>query len=106
MRFTFIGVCHLLQVVTGFTYVLAQIVLFSVFSCEPRLYKRVCPSVRWSVGPSVRGDRAFETQRLCLSVFVSKCGVGEGVDEGWMPLPTRPQRYCDPASLVISVILN
>ena len=23
-----------------------------------------------------------------------------GVDGGWMPLPTRPQRYCDPASLV------
>ena len=27
-------------------------------------------------------------------------GVGLGVDGGWMPLPTRPQRYCDPASLV------
>ena len=24
-----------------------------------------------------------------------------GVDRGWMPLPTRPQRYCDPASLVL-----
>ena len=24
-----------------------------------------------------------------------------GVDGGWMPLPTRPQRYCDPASLVL-----
>ena len=21
-------------------------------------------------------------------------------DGGWMPLPTRPQRYCDPASIV------
>ena len=27
-------------------------------------------------------------------------GVGWGVDGGWMPLPTRPQRYCDPVSLV------
>ena len=23
-----------------------------------------------------------------------------GVDGGWLPLPTRPQRYCDPTSLV------
>ena len=23
-----------------------------------------------------------------------------GMDGGWMPLPTRLQRYCDPASLV------
>ena len=23
-----------------------------------------------------------------------------GVDEGWIPLPTRPQQYCDPASLI------
>ena len=26
--------------------------------------------------------------------------MGEGVDGGHTPLPTRPQRYCDPASLV------
>ena len=31
---------------------------------------------------------------------MSVCGVGEGVDGGWMPLPTRPQLYCDPAPLV------
>ena len=24
-----------------------------------------------------------------------------GIDGGWMPLPTRPQRYCDSASLVL-----
>ena len=29
------------------------------------------------------------------------CGVGDGVNGGWMPLPTRPQWYCDPASLVL-----
>ena len=29
------------------------------------------------------------------------CGVGSwGLDGGWTPLPARPQRYCDPASLV------
>ena len=38
-------------------------------------------------------------------------GVGAWrVDGGWMPLPTRPQRYCDPASLVsnnnIAGVLN
>ena len=26
--------------------------------------------------------------------------MGWGVYDGWMPLPTRPQQYCDPASLV------
>ena len=29
--------------------------------------------------------------------------MGWGVDGGWMPLPTRPQRFCDPASLVVLV---
>ena len=27
--------------------------------------------------------------------------MGWGMDGGWMPLPTHPQRYCDPASLVL-----
>ena len=27
--------------------------VFAVFSREPQLYKRVCPSVGWSVGPLV-----------------------------------------------------
>ena len=27
--------------------------------------------------------------------------AGLGVDGGWMPLPTRPQQYCDPVSLVV-----
>ena len=31
-------------------------------------------------------------------------GFGDwGVDGGWTPLPTRPQQYCDPASLVSGV---
>ena len=29
--------------------------------------------------------------------------VGWGVDGAWMPLPTRPQQYCDPVSLVMRV---
>ena len=42
---------------------------------------------------------------LQLVLFVCECvggdwGCGWGEAGGWMPLPTRPQRYCDPASLV------
>ena len=46
------------------------------------------------------GKEAF----LKLFVYGSELGRGLGgalgVDGGWLPLPTRPQRYCDPASLV------
>ena len=61
----------------------------------------VHPSVRWSVGPSVRPSGVIE---LILFAYVRVLGVGFGVDGGRMPLPTRPQRYCDPASLVHSII--
>ena len=40
---------------------------------------------------------------LQLGSFVCECvggGWGLGEAEGWMPLLTRPQQYCDPASLV------
>ena len=40
--------------------------------------------------------RILDTFCVCLCVWDG----GWGVDWGWMPLPTRPQRYCDPASLV------
>ena len=33
-------------------------------------------------------------------VFVYVWGAW-GTDKGWMPLPIRPQQYCDPASLVL-----
>ena len=35
---------------------------------------------------------------VCVSVWEGRVW---GVDGGWMRLPTRPQRYCDPASLVL-----
>ena len=46
-----------------------------------------------------------------MYVSVLERGLGEalGVDGGWLwmgvgcPLPTRPQRHCDPASLVLSL---
>ena len=39
--------------------------------------------------------------------FLGRCvgGGAWGVDGGWMPLPTHPQRYCDPASLVPTKML-
>ena len=36
---------------------------------------------------------------VCLCVG-GMLGGDLGVDGGWMPLPTRPQQYCDPASRV------
>ena len=47
---------------------------------------------------------------LKLFVYVSVLGGGLGgalgVDGGWLPLPTRPQRYCDPASLVVRLLVS
>ena len=62
-------------------------------------------SVRPSVGPSVRRSVTHESKSGktgVLDVFLGMCvgGGAWGVDGGWMPLPTHPQRYCDPASLV------
>ena len=37
---------------------------------------------------------------MYVSVFERLFGGVLGVYQGWLPLPTRPQRYCDPASLV------
>ena len=70
---------------------------------DTQLCKRLYPSVRPLVHPPVRGDRVDKWKNVhfwdFLWMFV--CGVeGWGVDGGWKPLPTRPQRYCDPASLV------
>ena len=41
---------------------------------------------------------------MYVSVLEGGLGGALGVDGGWLPLPTRPQRYCDPASLVIVTI--
>ena len=85
------------------------------FSCGHATVKEalpVGPSVCRFVGPSVRRSVTLElkTQKrvlrmLQLVLFVCECvgggmGCGWGEAEGWMPLPTRLQRYCDPASLV------
>ena len=73
-----------------------------------QLYKRLCPSVhplvRRSIGPLVRGH---ESKSQSLSVLDAYCvcvwaGGSLGMDGGWRPLPTCPQWYCDPTSLVYS----
>ena len=38
-----------------------------------------------------------------LYVYVCVWEAAFGVDGGWTPLPTRAQRYCNPASLVPSL---
>ena len=59
------------------------------------------------VGPSVCEHESKSEKTSVLEAFLSMClcwkegwGGAFGVDGGWLPLPTRPQRYWDPASLV------
>ena len=70
-------------------------------AADTQLFKRLCPSVgpsvRWSVGPSVREHESKSAKTSVLDAFC--------VDGGWMPLPTRPQRYCDPATLFFDLDL-
>ena len=63
-------------------------------------------SVRRSVGPSV----THESKSGKTSVLDAFMGIGVGgeawdVDGSWMSLPTRPQRYCDLASLAFSFLV-
>ena len=86
--------------------------LSSFLVADTKLYKRLCPPIRWSVHPLVRPSvgpwwlsrkvwkRAFMMLQSWLSVFVIEHWVGDGMDRGCMRLPTRPQQYCDPASPV------
>ena len=41
--------------------------------------------------------------KMHICDWLSVCGVGVGVDGGFMPLPTRLQRYCNHASLVVII---
>ena len=70
-------------------------------SLGPSVGPSVDPSVRPSVRPSIRpSSQKVECFRYFLCMFVCMM-VGEWrVDGGWTLLPTRPQQYCDPASLV------
>ena len=77
---------------------------------DTQLYKRLClsvgPLVRWSVGPSVREHESKSKKTSVLDAFCACEWRTWGVDGALMPLPTRPQRYCDPASLVSKTKLN
>ena len=46
------------------------------------------------------GKQAFKKLFVYVSALERVLGGVLGVDGGWLPLPTCPQRYCDPASLV------
>ena len=82
----------------------------SFLFADMQLYKRLCLLVHRSVGPlvcwSVEVIESKSGKKSVLDVFWVCVLVGGawGVDGGWMPLPTCPQRYCDPASLVIIII--
>ena len=79
---------------------------------DMQLYKRLCPLVHWSVGLSrlrcyARIENAKNVYSGCcswfclwVSVLEGGWGCGWGEAGGWIPLPTRLQQYCDPASLV------
>ena len=75
-------------------------------SISPSVHQSVSPLVQWSVGPLVlqhesKSGKTSGLESFCVCVCVGKgLGGALGVDGGWIPLPTRPQRYCDPASLV------
>ena len=55
-------------------------------------------------------DRKHKTnfkRQLGKKIYKILVGGGAwGVDGGWMPLPTHPQRYCDPALLVLYLLYS
>ena len=64
-----------------------------------------------SVGPLVRelkSGKMSVSVAFCAHVSVLKGGFGGmlGVDGGRLPLPSRPQRYCEPASLVVLIFID
>ena len=71
--------------------------VFPFLVADTQLYKRLCPFVRLSVRWSV----VIELKSGKMSVSSTFLWIGDwGKDAGWTPLPIRPQRYCDTASLV------
>ena len=65
----------------------------AILVAETQLYYRLCSSIGPSVRPLVH---VLIPERVCGRLG---CGI---VDGGWTLLPTRPQRYCDPAARVFS----
>ena len=78
--------------------------LFSTFLTQGFIWPSIGPSVHLLVHHRDQVEncknahfRGSHYDCVCASV----CGVGEGMNGGCTPLPTCPQWYCDPTSLVI-----
>ena len=78
------------------------------------VYWSICPSVYPLVHLLVHPSRSSSKWQkhaflqlqllLHLSMLDGGCGCGEG--GGWMPLPTRLRRFCDPASFFQQSSIN
>ena len=77
-------------------------VVHPFLEAEMQFYNRPCPSIGPSVRPSVRNavEKWKNEHSRCFFGYVCWLGGAWVVDGGWMPLPTYPQLYFDPASLV------
>ena len=72
--------------------------LFSTFLTQGFVWPSIGPSVHLLVENCKNAHfRGSHYNCVCASV----CGVGAGMNGGCAPLPTCPQWYCDPTSLVI-----
>jgi len=76
---------------------------------DTQLYKRLCPSVRWSVGPSVGNDRVekLKNKRFTYFLCVFVCVLGVGV---WMgvgrPCPPVRSDIVTPRHLFLTVLFD
>ena len=79
-------------------------VIYCISSCGHATPKEAL-FVRWSVEVVEVIESKSGKMSVLDTFYVCLCMEwGFGVDGGLMPLPTRPQRYCDPASLIIVVV--
>ena len=89
------------------TAITSNILFFSCGHATLKEASSVGPSVRWSVRPTRVVKLELKTRKsstvfrvLQLVFFVCECvgggwRCGWGEAGGWMPLPTRPLRYCE-----------
>ena len=73
---------------------------FIFLAANTQLYKRLCPSVP----PSIHGNKLKSEMSIRDGFRVGRGGGGSVGCGGWTPLPTHPQRYRNPASLVFNKI--
>ena len=51
------------------------------------------------------GKQVFQKFFVYVSVLKGALGGALGVDGGWLPLPNRPQRYCNLFFIISSLVL-